>query len=95
MFSRRYILVLALLSIPTPADAGNSQSDVTRIESAIRICVTEAQKINYKFDAFYNQASGKAENNVPTSVPGYELESWENALYTFRKCMASQGWPLK
>jgi hypothetical protein len=41
-----------------------------------------------KFDAFYNSAAGRVENNA-------FLDGDLPALYQFNKCMASQGFPLK
>ncbi|MEB0058802.1 hypothetical protein [Variovorax sp. LG9.2] len=40
-----------------------------------------------KFDAFYNVASGRVQNNNQ-----YVDQS---AIYAFNKCMSTHGWPLK
>jgi hypothetical protein len=67
------------------------------IEKAVKHCVDvvhqfpadqmEAQFFK-RFDAFYNPASGRVENN------GY-LNGDLPPVYQFNKCMASQGVPLK
>jgi hypothetical protein len=41
-----------------------------------------------KFDAYYNSASGRVENNA-------YLNGDLPVAYQFNKCMASQGFPLK
>jgi hypothetical protein len=50
--------------------------------------VTTNENFFKKFDAFYNPATGKVENNATTVVGD------QAPLYQFDKCMASQGLPL-
>jgi hypothetical protein len=46
------------------------------------------QDRNTLFDAFYNSASGKVENNALLNID-------QKALYIFKKCMAEKGLPLQ
>ncbi len=79
--------------LPAPADGGNSA-----IKKAISACVqtvhsletpAEAASIGRpyaEFDAFFNQGSGRVENNNRYVDQG--------PTYAFNKCMASKGVPL-
>ncbi len=67
------------------------------VEKAVKECIDvvhrfpadEMEKQFYKkFDAFYNSATGRVQNN------GY-LNGDIPPQYQFNKCMASQGFPLK
>jgi hypothetical protein len=88
-------VVLIALSIGSAVTAANAQ-DGSKIESAVTYCVdavhrfpadpTDVQFFR-KFDAYYNAATGKIENNGM-------LVGDQAALYQFNKCMASQGIPL-
>jgi hypothetical protein len=40
------------------------------------------------FDAFYNPATGRVENNA-------QIVAMQPPLFLFNKCMAEHGWPLK
>jgi hypothetical protein len=78
------------------------QSQVAIIEKVVKHCVDVVHQFPdhnqmtvgtnagffKNFDAFYNPATGRVENN------GY-LNGDIPAQYQFNKCMASQGFPLK
>lgn len=78
------------------------QSQVTIIDKAVKHCldivhqfpahnqigVGTSADFFKNFDAFYNPATGRVENN------GY-LNGDIPPQYQFNKCMASQGFPLK
>jgi hypothetical protein len=53
-----------------------------------RFPADEVDKLFFrKFDAFYNTATGKVQNNAV-------YVGDQAALYQFDKCMASKGYPL-
>ena len=76
----------------TAVSQEKSKDQAATIVDAVKRCVDEVHKQDdgyYKrFDAYYNSATGAVENNVTTVGE-------QGALYIFRKCMASQGLPLK
>lgn len=78
--------VITAIIIAAPAAA---QQDRARgIAGAVERCVATVREQGDKsFDAFYNPATKKVENNAY-----YVLE--RPALFRFNKCMATQGFPL-
>lgn len=86
---------LIALSIGGAVTAVNAQ-DISKMNGAVAYCVdtvhhfpADPSEIQFfkKFDAYYNTATGKIENN------GLFVGD-QAALYQFNKCMASQGVPL-
>jgi outer membrane murein-binding lipoprotein Lpp len=47
---------------------------------------TPINDVHLSFDAYYNPASGRVENNNRYVI--------QDAVYAFNKCMTEQGWPL-
>jgi hypothetical protein len=90
----RKLLATLLVMIATPALADANPDAV----KAVKVCVGSVHKMHdtsqlhddsyFKhFDAFYNPANGKIENNA------YRNGDRE-PLYQFDKCMTEQGFPL-
>jgi hypothetical protein len=82
---------LFAITIVAAASISGAWSAMTAadIQTAVRNCVNTLhteQRFNW-FDAYYNQASGMIETNI---LYGYQVE----AAFPFKKCMASQGFPL-
>ena len=66
--------------------ATNATPDAAPAKAAVAICVEQVHKAGHPdFDAYYNGATGRVENNATGAVA-------EN--YLFRKCMAEQGFPM-
>ena len=68
-------------------------SQVQLLNGAIGTCVDSVRKSepatagDRKFDAYYNPAKGKVQNNAL-------FVSQQPSLYAFNKCMSDQGFPL-
>lgn len=90
----RYIAaaLTCFLTIPAAKTAvSQERSSTAAIENAVKLCVADVHGTGayYEhFDAYYNPATKSVENNVV-------YVGQQGALYLFRKCMASQGLPLK
>jgi hypothetical protein len=88
----RALLVIALMFALYPFAAAIAQtspdqpsSDKTEITKAVKqeTCPRDSEFFK-SFDAFYNPASGRVEDNVT-------LQGERKALFLFRKCMAEKG----
>jgi hypothetical protein len=88
------------LALSTPTMAQNAPPiTAPPVTKAVKHCVSVVHAIRAapaedymnaffkRFDAFYNPASGKIENNA-ISVGD------QQALFAFNKCMTEQGFPL-
>jgi hypothetical protein len=86
---------------PTPTQGATQtvspEQSQAAIEKVVKHCIDVVHKFPAdqmetqffkRFDAFYNSATGRVQNN------GY-LNGDLPPLYEFNKCMASQGYPLK
>jgi len=89
-------VLLGLLLAPV-ASMAQEKSPKSTIDDVVKQCVDVVHRFPAdngdlsffkKFDAFYNSAAGRVENNA-------FLDGDLPALYQFNKCMASQGFPLK
>lgn len=72
-----------------PSPQPKESTDVrAQIDAVVKLCVgaVHAQYQNSGFDAFYNPANGTVQNNVA-------FLSQQQALLTFEKCMAENGFP--
>jgi hypothetical protein len=80
---RVFVTACVLASpIATPAIAADT------VDNAVQVCIQVTHKSGYPyFDAFYNPATKRVENNI-------SLAYQQPALFYFNKCMASQGFPL-
>ena len=84
------------LQAKPPTPQATKQESATAIEQTVAKCVKyvrslETEKETYNqvfaaFDAFYNSATGRVENNNQFVD--------QKAVYTFNKCMTSKGMPL-
>jgi hypothetical protein len=79
---------------PPPASPSGLTGDQVRLLTGmIPECVKAVHKAEpdndfyQQFDAYYNAATGRVENNVM-------LNGSRPALYAFQKCMTYKGWPL-
>jgi hypothetical protein len=78
------ILVLNLAWVPT------SHADTATINKTVSECINFVHALGdsfKKFDAYYNPATGRVENNVM-----YVAD--QPAIFQFNKCMAQHGLPL-
>jgi len=73
-------------------------NQVAAVQKVIAQCVQEVRAlaspgatplsdVYVSFDAYYNPASGRVENNNQYVS--------QDAVYAFNKCMAKRGWPLR
>jgi len=96
---KRLALALTIIASPALAQPQTNPTDPNAaLKSAVRACVRHVRNMpnpnpvygdSYKhFDAFYNPASGRVENNAFLNVD-------QQALYVFRECMAEHNYPLK
>lgn len=98
--TRRFFAALAVLLgllLASVASIAQDKSQKSTIDDVVKQCVdvvhrfpADKSDLSFfkKFDAFYNSAAGRVENNA-------FLDGDLPALYQFNKCMASQGFPLK
>ena len=91
------LAVLLGLLLASLASMAQEKSPKSTIDDVVKQCVDVVHRFPAdnsdlsffkKFDAFYNSAAGRVENNA-------FLDGDLPALYQFNKCMASQGFPLK
>jgi hypothetical protein len=93
------IFVIAMVATPALAQQRKNPVDSNiGIKDLVHECVHYVRHMpnpnpiygdSYKhFDAFYNGASGKVENNAFLNVD-------QQALYVFRECMAEHNYPLR
>jgi hypothetical protein len=88
MLLRPGVCVLAALaaSLPTSAMAASAKE----INDIVKICVVRVRLQNdvpsQRFDAFYNSATARVENNARYIAD-------QEPLYRFEKCMARHGLP--
>jgi hypothetical protein len=91
------LAVLLGLLLASVASMAQEKSPKSTIDDVVKQCVDVVHRFPAdnsdlgffkKFDAFYNSAAGRVENNA-------FLDGDLPALYQFNKCMASQGFPLK
>jgi len=91
------LAVLLGLLLASVASMAQEKSPKSTIDDVVKQCVDVMHRLPAdksdlsffkKFDAFYNSAAGRVENNA-------FLDGDLPALYQFNKCMASQGFPLK
>ena len=87
---------------PAEYESQEKESAEMQISKTVKHCVAEVRRIGkcgpetcaqdsdfYKnFDAFYNSAADRVENNVT-------LQGERKPLFVFNKCMAEKGLPLK
>jgi len=83
-----------LLCVPTAtfSDPLSDQVPLSQqqIEKTVKTCVRKVQEARWgAFEAFWNSASGRVENNA------HLMPSLAPALFAFNKCMADLGVPLK
>jgi hypothetical protein len=92
----RGTLLVVLFLVCCMAPSAPAQ-ETAAIEKAVKECVDAVhhfpademeKRFFQKFDAFYNSATGRVQNN------GY-LNGDVPPQYQFNKCMASKGFPLK
>jgi hypothetical protein len=57
------------------------------VNAVVKYCVDEVRKDYKYFDAFYNSATKRVQNNI---IYAYQ----QGAVFVFNKCMAAQGLPL-
>ena len=85
------VLVLTLAWVST-SHAQDTAPDTAAINRTVEECLKVVRSLtnNSYFDAFYNPATHKVENNVRE-----RYGSGQTALYQFNKCMAQHGVGLK
>jgi hypothetical protein len=79
------VLNLAWVSTSHAQDTATINKTVTECLKVVHSLADDYAKY---FDAFYNPATGKVENNVIYATG-------RSALFQFNKCMAQHGVPLK
>jgi hypothetical protein len=86
MFQRLGVCVLAALASSLPCSA--IAIDEQAINYSVKLCVAQVHLQNdepsQRFDAFYNPATGRVENNAV-----YDAD--QEPLYRFEKCMDLHG----
>jgi hypothetical protein len=84
-------VLLHLGWMPSTAFADQTTVDAAAVAKAVSKCVdivrSKGDEWSKGFDAFYNPATGRLENNV-VYAGGRE------PLFRFNKCMVQQGFPL-
>jgi hypothetical protein len=89
----RGALAIALVFLNTTR--AFADPNVEQINAAVKACVAATNATddrpsnphNWHFDAYYNAATGKVQNNL-------EYVFQQRFLFTFQKCMAERGFPL-
>jgi hypothetical protein len=91
-----------VLWTPALAESQLTPDQATEVTKAVKQCVAtvhtaakclgletcpQGSEFFKNFDAFYNSASGRVENNV-------SLQGERKALFLFNKCMSEKGHPL-
>ena len=90
----RYAGILLIAASVCVASSVRADERDRQVEAAVKACVAVVREtdggagFNSNFDAFYNVATKRVENNVTTQ---YGVDS----LFPFLKCMAAYGFPVR
>ena len=91
--ARIVVLFSVVLNPSALAEAQLPPDRTSEIKKVVKQCVeavragaTQGSEF-YNFDAFYNSATGRVENNVT-------MQGERKGLFLFNKCMSEKGYPL-